>query len=82
MKTVGLLLTTRCGQNQLCLVKVSLYGPKFKISYILVNGLMANFEFWGYRTIFEGGHRCKKNSWRSKFSSNHPKIENILYVSK
>ena len=61
-KNVGFLLNTHFLKNQLCLQKVCLYALKLKISYIFVNGLMANFKFWGYRTIFERGHRCKKNS--------------------
>ena len=32
------------------LVKIFDLNPEKKISYILVNGLMANFEFWGHQS--------------------------------
>ena len=41
----------------------ALVTPKRKFSYIIINGLMANFQFRGCRIIFWRGHRCKKNSW-------------------
>ena len=42
--------------------RTGLVTPKRKFSYILVKGLIANFQFRGCRTIFWRGHRCKKNS--------------------
>ena len=44
------LLNTQTGQNQLCLQKCLQITLKLKISYILVKGLMANFQSWGYQT--------------------------------
>ena len=47
---------------------------------------MANFKFWGYRTIFERDHRCKKNSGIStlfsKIGSKQPTKKIDLYIRK
>ena len=56
------LLNKQTGQKQLCLQKFLQMTLKWKISYILVKALMANFHFSGYWMIFWRGHRCKKNS--------------------
>ena len=55
------LLNKQTGQKQLCLQKFLQMTLKWKISYILVKALMANFHFWGSRIIFWRGHSPK--SW-------------------
>ena len=50
------------GPKSTLLIKIVETESKTNFSYILVKGLMANFQFWGYPIIFWRGHRCKKNS--------------------
>ena len=46
--------------------KIHLVPPislEWIFSYIFVNALMGNFQFWDWETIFWRGHRCKKFFW-------------------
>ena len=46
--------------------------PKWRISYILVKGLMGNFQFGAYRIIFWRGHMCRSKILRFFFTPMTP----------
>ena len=61
---------------QLCLVKLAQNSQRKKLTYIFVNGLLANFKFWGSRPKFWlikliFGHFWAKK-WKKNFSKKLP----------